>query len=331
MSEISFTLGQYHTPYMVKTAMSLPELVKESNAFSTKNRPGCVARLLSSQPKDLTLKYNVKCDLKTSNPAGHEVNIRFDASQVKDEASAKNLDVRVRCECEAFLYWAGQWNTSMRDALDGDPRPLYAPPTERLDLRGKFIICKHLAVVCDRILPSVQNNINTILRKREVERRKKEFPEKTPDKLLSKQEEMRKRQELKKVKDRRNREIQKKLLDGVRKREEGLIQRTEPATIEEKERVPTLAPKGVLETPKVLPPTPQAPPKTKSPPAPKKTEVIVRDEPAVIPDKNVQERLLDNEMAKVSPKGKTDTKVPRKNTGPVDRLLQKEQKKEGDQ
>jgi hypothetical protein len=43
----------------VKTAISLPELVRQTNSFSKKWRGGCQPRLLDSNPKALFLHYNV--------------------------------------------------------------------------------------------------------------------------------------------------------------------------------------------------------------------------------------------------------------------------------
>ena len=51
-----------------------------------------------------------------------------------------------------------------RDGLLGEPRPLLQAPTERLDLRSNYVICKHCKAVFERILPSVQHNINNITR-----------------------------------------------------------------------------------------------------------------------------------------------------------------------
>jgi hypothetical protein len=161
-----------------KVAISLPKLVQETNAFSVKNRPGCSATLTNSNPKDLFLEYNVKCNLKDSDPAGHDVRVHFDVSKVEETEKAKDLDVRVSCACPAFLYWGGQWNLHQRDGLEGEPRPLLQAPTERLDLRSNFVICKHCKAVFERILPAVQNNINNILRKIRVKQYEEEVKEK---------------------------------------------------------------------------------------------------------------------------------------------------------
>lgn len=171
---IRFKLGEYFTPGSHKLAISMPELVQQTNQFSTKNRspegyPPCQPKLIGSNPRELFLHYNVKCFLPKSDPAGHDVKVHFDLSKVSDEATAKNLDVSCSCSCPAFLYWGAQWNLHQRDALEGEPRPILTAPTERLDLRNKFLICKHCKAVFERILPSVQHNITNIIRKRNVE------------------------------------------------------------------------------------------------------------------------------------------------------------------
>jgi len=251
---MSFKLGDFFRPGHHKVAMSLPDLVQQTNSFSTKNRPGCSASLLKSNPKDLFLSYNVKCTMKDSDPAGHNVKVHFDASEVKDETTAKNLDTRVSCTCPAFLWWGGQWNSHQRDALEGEPRDMLTAPTERLDLRENFVICKHIAVVGDRILPSVQHNIVKILRQRKVDEAKNKQKEEKP-KLRERQDQMRDRQQVKEPQPKADALVRKQLEEGIKRRDaipEDIVQRDTPATPEEQEREPVITP--------VLPPTPPVDP-----------------------------------------------------------------------
>src|SRR5271170_4454522 len=83
----------------VKTAISLPEIVRQTNAFSKKYRGGCMPRLLDSNPKALFLHYNVKCNKEDSDPAGHDVRVQFDVSKVQETQQAKDLDIQVQCSC----------------------------------------------------------------------------------------------------------------------------------------------------------------------------------------------------------------------------------------
>jgi hypothetical protein len=245
----------------VKTAISLPELVRQTNAFSKKYRGGCQPRLLDSNPKALFLHYNVKCNKEDSDPAGHDVRVQFDVTKVEETQQAKDLDLQVNCSCPAFLYWGAQWNLHNRDGLLGPARPELKAPTERLDLRGNYVICKHLHAVFERILPSVQHNIVNILRKREVERKKDEL-DKTPERLEKEQERMKKRKELEKIRQTKNEEIKQKMLDALREEEEarllheqelenqvpeGAVERDESATGEHEAPPPAPAPK--LEAP----------------------------------------------------------------------------------
>jgi hypothetical protein len=233
-------------PRAVKTAISLPEIVRQTNQFSKKYRGGCSPRLLDSNPKALFLHYNVKCQKEDSDPAGHDVRVQFDVTKVEETQKAKDLDLQVNCSCPAFLYWGAQWNLHQRDGLLGPARPELQAPTERLDLRGNFVICKHLHAVFERILPSVQHNIVNILREREVDRKKDEL-DKTPERLKKKEEQMRKRQEIEKIRKTKNKEIQDKLVEALRQQEEarllheqdledqvpeaeGSVERSEPAT-----------------------------------------------------------------------------------------------------
>lgn len=218
---ITFKLGAYEAHHY-KIAISLPELVESTNRFSIKNREGCQPTLKGSDPQDLFLKYNVKCNLPSSDPKGHEVRVHFDVSKVTPEMRANDLDIRCACSCPAFLYWGAQYNLKQRDALEGTPRPILQAPTERLDLRNNFIICKHLKAVFERILPSVQHNIMKIVRQRDMDSYKQKHPEGTPSKerLVREQERMKQRQELKKQRDRRNKRIQQDMMEVLRKQEE---------------------------------------------------------------------------------------------------------------
>ena len=235
----------------VKTAVSLPDIVRQTNAFSKKYRGGCQPKLLDSNPKALFLHYNVKCSKEDSDPNGHDVRVQFDVTKVQESAQAKDLDVQVSCSCPAFLYWGAQWNLHQRDGLLGTPRPELSPPTERLDLRGNYVICKHIHAVFERILPSVQHNIVKILREREVERHKEER-DMTPEELKKKQDRMKKKQEIEKIRKVKDKEIQDKLLEALRKKEEArmlhekdleeqaepLVQREAPATAPQEKKQP---------------------------------------------------------------------------------------------
>jgi hypothetical protein len=109
--------------------------------------------------------------------------------------------------------------------------------------------CKHLKVVADRILPSVQHNIKNILRQREVAQNKDKPKKPLKPNLPEKQEQMRERMQQKKKKPVEDKgQLQQQLQQGLKRREEQLtpapaphlIVRDEPATEGEKERTETL-------------------------------------------------------------------------------------------
>jgi len=223
---VTIPLSKLYRKFGVKTAISLPDLVRQTNAFSKKYRPGCTPTLLDSNPKALFLHYNVKCNKEDSDPGGHDVRVQFDVTKVQESSQAKDLDVQISCSCPAFLYWGAQWNLHQRDGLLGTPRPQLQAPTERLDLRGNFVICKHIHAVFERILPSVQHNIVKIIREREIQRKKDEV-DKTPERLHEKQEEMKKKQELEKIRKVKDKEVQDKLYEALRNQEEARLMHEE--------------------------------------------------------------------------------------------------------
>ena len=95
-----------------------------------------------------------------------------------------------------------------------------------MDLRGHFVICKHCYVVFKRILPSVQHNIVKILREREMQRKKEqgEVPE-APTKLKEQQEELKKKNEIERIKKIKDKDVQREMLEALREEEEGKMQK----------------------------------------------------------------------------------------------------------
>jgi hypothetical protein len=270
---ITIPLSKLYVKFGVKTAISLPDLVRQTNAFSKKYRPGCTPSLLDSNPKALFLHYNVKCNKEDSDPAGHDVRVQFDTTKVQESSQAKDLDVQISCSCPAFLYWGAQWNLHQRDGLLGTPRPQLTAPTEQLDLRGNFVICKHIHAVFERILPSVQHNIVKLLRERTMQEKKDEL-DKTPERLQEKQEEMKKKKELEKIRKVKDKEVQDKLYDALREQEEArlmheedLEDQVEPVVERDK---PATAPAEEKPEPK---PAPAPPPK----PTPKGEEEAIQN------------------------------------------------------
>jgi hypothetical protein len=271
-----------------KTAISLPDLVRQTNAFSKKYRPGCTPTLQDSSPKELFLHYNVKCHKEDSDPAGHDVRVKFDLAKLDETKQAKDLDVQVSCSCPAFLYWGAQWNLHQRDGLLDTPRPELRAPTERLDLRGNFVICKHIHAVFERILPSVQHNIVKILREREMARKKDE-KDKTPERLLKDQERLRKKQEIEKIRKVKDQKVQEKLLDALRKKEEEkLVHQQELEQGEHGEPEPAVVGRNAEPPSIVTPEAKPAPAPAPARPAPRKP----REEEAI-------EELTNDEQAKI--------------------------------
>jgi hypothetical protein len=266
-----------HPPY-TKVAISLPELVRQTNAFSVKRRAGCQPTLKRSRPKELYLEYNVVCHESYSDPRGHDVQVQFDLSQVEETQDAKRLDVRVSCSCPAFLYWGAQWNLHRRDGLHGQPRPLLQAPTQRLDLRGNFVICKHVKAVFERILPAVQHNITKVVREREVKRTKErmvkeERPTEKEKRLRREQMEMRMKKDINRILRTKDPDERERLIkELVEKEKKRLYKQIETEQGEGPKKKPPAAP------------APAPPPAPARPPEEKK-KVVRRDEPATAPPK----------------------------------------------
>lgn len=134
-----------------KVAFSLRELVGLTSEFSVKKAPNCTSKVIRTDAAKFLLVYRVTCGESYSDPNGHVVRLKFDFKRLKETGSVDDLDVRVSCSCPAFLWWGAQWNVSTGDALYGAPRPLLKAPTD--PERYKFVVCKHVKVVADRIQP----------------------------------------------------------------------------------------------------------------------------------------------------------------------------------
>lgn len=152
-----------------KIALNIRELTALTNDFSKKYVGGCVATLEKSYPKKLSWQYRVKCSKADSDPAGHVVRVVLDLSQVTSTATLNDLQVRCSCSCPAFLYWGAQWHLHQQNALEGDARPLLQAPTERLDLRTNYLVCKHVQVVSKQVIPGVSRVLNGLTRTLKVD------------------------------------------------------------------------------------------------------------------------------------------------------------------
>ena len=130
--------------------------------------------MIKSDPKNLFMHYKVVCTKEDSDPKGHEVRVKFDLSKIDTGSSINNLDVKVSCSCPAFLYWGAQWNLHQLDSLEGVPRPKLVAPTEQLQKRDTYFICKHVKVVSDRITPAISNVLNRIKDRLKLERIRKD-------------------------------------------------------------------------------------------------------------------------------------------------------------
>lgn len=142
-----------------KVAFSIRELVGLTSDFSLKHAtPDCTARVIRTEQTKFLFVYNVTCKESYSDPKGHTVRLKFDLKRLKETGSVDDLDVRVSCSCPAFLYWGAQWNLSTGDALYGAPRDKFQAPTD--PERYKFVICKHVKIVSDRVTPVLERMLS---------------------------------------------------------------------------------------------------------------------------------------------------------------------------
>jgi hypothetical protein len=203
----------------VKTAISC----RNSSARRTNSRRnivrGCSPRLLDSNPKALFLHYNVKCNKEDSDPAGHDVRVQFDVTKVDETQKAKDLDIQVNARAPRSCTGAHSGISTSATVCSALRVLQLQAPTERLDLRGNYVICKHLHAVFERILPSVQHNVVNILREREVDRKKDEL-DKTPERLKKKKRRCASGKRSNKFVRPRTKDQFRKLVDSLKEEEE---------------------------------------------------------------------------------------------------------------
>ena len=174
-----------------KVAVSIREVVNLTNAFSRKYVAGCTAVLQKSLPKELSMQYRVTCTKPDSDPSGHEVRIKFDVAKVDSNTTLNDLDVKISCTCAAHVMWGGQWNLNQLDALEGTPRPLLQAPTQQLDKRKDYVLCKHVQVVIKRVIPAVSRvlkNLTRDLKLDEIHRNREEEIKREEEVLRQKEE-----------------------------------------------------------------------------------------------------------------------------------------------
>lgn len=173
---VSIPVAAFDGP-KTKVAINLRELTTLTNNFSLKYVQGCEAHLIKSNPKLLAMEYNVVCHKQDSDPSGHLVRIQFDLSNLTKDSTFNDINVKCSCGCPAFLWWGAQWNLHQEEALEGTPRPLLQAPTKDLARRQGYLICKHVKVVADRILPSATRVLNDMVRRLQVEDYKRQEEE----------------------------------------------------------------------------------------------------------------------------------------------------------
>ncbi len=169
---ISIPLSSFQT-HKYKIALNIRELTVLTNEFSKKYVGGCTPQIVKSYPKELAMQYRVTCAKSDSDPAGHEVRVKFDINSVTTSTTLNDLQIKVSCSCPAFLYWGAQWHLHQKDSLEGEARPKLQAPTEQLEKRNGYLICKHVHVVCKRVIPAVSKVLGNVVRNLQVEESKK--------------------------------------------------------------------------------------------------------------------------------------------------------------
>lgn len=189
---ISIPLSDFQTK-SYKVALNIRELTQLTNDFSKKYVGGCTAQLVKSFPKQLSMQYRVTCSKSESDPAGHEVRIQFDINAITSKTNLNDMQVKVSCSCPAFLYWGAQWHLHQNDALEGQARPLLQAPTEQLEKRNGYLVCKHVQVVSKRVIPAVSKVIGNVVKKLQEQERLTQEQEDKLKRRKEKERAMRKR------------------------------------------------------------------------------------------------------------------------------------------
>ena len=137
-------------------AYTLPNLTRKTVSRTKKAARKCSTNEVISDLQRLIWVYRTKCGEKDSDPRGHLSHIKVALGgkwgQTRENIAGKplkDLHIKVRCSCPAFLYWVSQWIAHKNDFLAGKPRGLLAPPQVRYRFKDgastqRSLLCKHI-------------------------------------------------------------------------------------------------------------------------------------------------------------------------------------------
>lgn len=132
---------------LLNTAVSLSQLFRETPMPQRKRSKKCSTydvEYIVQNPNRII--FLVKCTESYSKDTGHLVSLVYDdyVPRLRDVKKPLNADVRVMCECEAFLYWGSKY-ISTQEGYNFDEPEHRAPDIRDPHLKNK--LCKHIVKV----------------------------------------------------------------------------------------------------------------------------------------------------------------------------------------
>jgi len=132
---------------LLSKAVSLSILFRETPMPQRKRSNKCITydvEYIIENPNRII--FLVKCSESYSKSTGHLVSLVYDdyIPKIRDIKKPLNTDVRVFCECEAFLYWGSKYISTM-EGYNFDEPEFRAPMIRDPELKNK--LCKHIVRV----------------------------------------------------------------------------------------------------------------------------------------------------------------------------------------
>jgi len=134
-------------------AINLIDLTKTNKPEFNQRGNNCTVYMIDYESSGENLRYLflVKCKESYSNGTGHIVSMLFDKGSSKYNKPLSD-DVRVHCQCPAFIYWGAAYNST--NPVNGDSYNLDFAENRTPDVRDpnrEVKVCKHISKVRNKL------------------------------------------------------------------------------------------------------------------------------------------------------------------------------------
>lgn len=137
-----FKLSDFLEHPFSKIAMSLGELVNQTNKKSIKYVKGCVATIERNMPKIGRWNFSVKCNEPWSQ-GPYTVRVKLLKQKGRKTKGILGREIEISCTCNAWQYNGADYNSLTKDYNERQMSDGSTPDIR--DPKRKYLICKHVA------------------------------------------------------------------------------------------------------------------------------------------------------------------------------------------